>query len=258
MPMKQKIYVSFLIPTRLRTKLLEKSLISIKKNSIEKNTYEIILCVDDDDIETIQWANKNIEQFNLKLIITSRKGYNKLHEYYNIAAKQSSGEWLWLWNDDAEIISKNWDLVLKKYSNRCLILNPGYRENYTYKYRENESFNKFFAQFPILSRKIYEKLGYFSAWNHADSYIDKLSKDLYIFRYEPKITIIHKTSPNTHLYHAIPFPVDIYNKDIQFLKDYFGKKVLILNFTKSFFFFLIYFNIARIVRRIKLFVQNKL
>lgn len=248
--MKQKIYVSFLIPTRLRTKLLEKSLISIKKNSIEKNTFEIILCVDDDDIKTIKWTSKNIEQFNLKLIITSRKGYNKLQEYYNIAAKQSSGEWLWLWNDDAEIISKNWDLVLKKYSKKCLILNPGYRENYTYKYTENESFNKFFAQFPILSRKIYEKLGYFSAWNHADSFIDKLSKDLYIFRYEPKITIVHKTS-DVHSYHKIAFPNDLYNKDIQLLKNYFGKKVLILNFIKSFFFFYIYFNLKRIVRRIK-------
>jgi hypothetical protein len=97
--MKKKVYVSFLVPTRKRTIHLMKSCISIEKNTIEKNIYEILICADNDDIATIRWVYKNKKRFNLKLIKTKRYGYDKVEKYFNLAAAQSSGDWLWLWND---------------------------------------------------------------------------------------------------------------------------------------------------------------
>ena len=94
---------------------------SIEKNT-PKNIYEIIICADDDDNETIQWTYKNINRFNLKLIITQRYGYGKLHKYYNLAAIQSSGDWLWLWNDDVRLLTKNWHKLLELYDKKFLLI----------------------------------------------------------------------------------------------------------------------------------------
>lgn len=243
--MKNKIYVSFLLPTRFRTKHLLKSLISIEKNTPKKNIYEILICADEDDNETIQWTYKNINRFNLKLIITQRYGYAKLNKYYNLAASQSSGDWLWLWNDDVRLLTKNWHKLLKLYDKKFLLINP--------LTVNDNGYTKYFATFPILPRKWFKLLGHFSLWQHSDTYLTRLAHKLFIFQNEHRIKNnhkrIHDSVTEQNIYLKYPFPVNSFKKDLQVLKNYLGKKKILINFIKS-LPWLILFTKKETIRRI--------
>ena len=227
----KKVYVSFIVPTRERTHQLLKSCISIEKNTTEKNIYEILICADEDDIQTIQWVYKNKKRFNLKLIKTKRYGYDRLEEYCNKAAKRSSGNWLWLWNDDAILISKNWHKILRKYDKKFLLINP-----HSVHYNKNTRFTSLYSTFPILPRKWFEILGTLSKWNLNDVYVSKLAHKLFIFHNEYKIKNTHRILNEVFLKKRNKnyiFPEKYFNEDLQVLKNYFSKKEIILNFIKS-------------------------
>jgi hypothetical protein len=250
----KKVYVSFIVPTRKRTHQLLKSCISIEKNTTEKNIYEILICADEDDIQTIQWVYKNKKRFNLKLIKTKRYGYDKAEKYFNLAAAQSSGDWLWLWNDDVRMTSQDWYKILRKYDKKFLLINP-----HTVNYNKSTKFTPLYSTFPILPRKWFKLLGHLSLWQHSDTYLTRLAHKLFIFQNEHRIKNIHErihdsiTEQNIYLKH--PLPVNHFSKDLQVLKNYFGKKKILINFIKSLPWLILFTN-KETIRRIRAIIQR--
>lgn len=123
-----------MLPTRGRPELVEKSINSLIDTASANNKYEILIAIDDDDQETIDYLNNNLlpssgeKKIDIKVFIYKRAGYKNLHLYYNELAKMSAGEWLLLWNDDAIMVDKNWDLEIAKYDGQFKLLR--FKENH--------------------------------------------------------------------------------------------------------------------------------
>lgn len=123
--------ISILLPTRGRTSgALQASLTSLLENAEDPSRVEIMLGIDEDDQESIDWVNneasKLIEPFGAacKAKIFKPLGYTKLNIYVNLLAHQSTGAWLFLWNDDALMQTKGWDTVVRSYDGQFKCLAP--------------------------------------------------------------------------------------------------------------------------------------
>ena len=201
--------VSFLLPSRsgvgvARTsEALFQSLRSIVTTSSDYNAYEVLIRFDDDDEDSIKLTSKIHELFAstiavVKIIIGPRYGYIGLHHYYNELAAISTGELLFLWNDDLEFLPvrsgwkrrngphevEEWDMILKGEFERLephiFILYPTevywdipieWDESAIHDndYRRARHISS--LAFPILTRNAYEAMGHFSSSPLNDSYL---------------------------------------------------------------------------------------
>jgi glycosyltransferase involved in cell wall biosynthesis len=107
--------ISILLPTRKRTQTLVNSINSLLANAADTSRIEILIAYDDDDEESREffantWADY-IGQCSAttKVFETERFGYLRLYKYVNFLAEQASGDWIMFWNDDAVMLTENWD-----------------------------------------------------------------------------------------------------------------------------------------------------
>jgi hypothetical protein len=121
--------ISIILPTRGRTGgALQASLKSLMENAEDPSRVEIMLGVDDDDQESLDWVNNEASEFvkpygcSCKAKVFKPLGYTKLNVYVNLLCHASSGAWLFLWNDDALMQTKGWDTVVRSYDGdfKCL------------------------------------------------------------------------------------------------------------------------------------------
>ena len=130
--------VSVLIPSRERPAMLQDSIMSLGDD------VEILVYVDDDDPQLVAYTT--VRHPNMTLIIGKRHTYHKLHYYYNTLAKLATQDWLMVWNDDAEMLTKDWTKHLHKPINPEVI-----------NFDENPQNNLF----PLISRQMYEVMGHY-------------------------------------------------------------------------------------------------
>ena len=99
-----------MIPTRKRIQLLKECLDSFNKKTIRKSLVEILLKIDNDDLETLQFAESYKSSIDIKIVLSDRKnGYGSLHEHYDSLANISEAEYLMVFNDDIEMITEGWE-----------------------------------------------------------------------------------------------------------------------------------------------------
>lgn len=106
---------TFLIPTRKRVESLKKCLNSILINTYNLENIEIILGVDDDDFETmnfdLSYYKKN--KINISIIIMNRfSGYEDQPKRLIEMITHSKNDFLIHFADDMEIETKNWDVLI--------------------------------------------------------------------------------------------------------------------------------------------------
>lgn len=178
--------VSVLLPTRGRYDSLIKSLNSLTETCHSTDNTEILLAVDNDDIETTDKISKFIQDKNyIKMFFYERKMYRGLHLYINDLCKKSTGNSLMIWNDDAIMNSKNWDLeIAKLHEKNFSVLNPKV-ENMEH-YWKNQG-----VLFPIIPKKWIDITESWSPTPGLDSWIDVLSKRLGILHNVDTISILH-------------------------------------------------------------------
>ena len=123
--------ISIILPTRGRTNgALQASIESLLKNADDPSRIEIMLGVDDDDQESIDWVNNDASDFvkpygcACKAKVFRPLGYEQLNVYVNLLCHASSGSWLFLWNDDALMQTKGWDTVVRSYDGQFKCLAP--------------------------------------------------------------------------------------------------------------------------------------
>ncbi len=188
--------ISLLLPSRERSKKLERMLTSLKTNCFDLNRIEILLLLDEDDKEIENYKkilNNIFKDLNIKLFIKSLKTHAIRN---NFLASNASGEIFFPANDDMLFISKNWDkyidLEFSKINKKqpyCLWINSGKKYNYLH------------CDFPILNKSWYIKLGYigsefFNFW-YLDTWICDLSFKSKKFLVSNKIEV-NQLSADTH------------------------------------------------------------
>ncbi len=123
--------ISIILPTRGRTNgALQDSLKSLLDTATNPAKIEIMLGVDEDDKESIDWVNNEASDFvkpygcACKAKIFQPLGYEQLNVYVNLLCHSSTGNWLFLWNDDALMQTKGWDEVVQSYDGQFKCLAP--------------------------------------------------------------------------------------------------------------------------------------
>ena len=102
--------ISVLLPTRGRPDMLERSVESLRTKADYPSYIDIMCAVDQDDEAQIA------KVYNLDCLahVTPRYGYTRLHDYVNqLDAIADRNSIRLLWNDDALMMTKGWDSVLR-------------------------------------------------------------------------------------------------------------------------------------------------
>jgi len=165
--------VSILLPTRGRPQWLRESIDSLYSLAQDKSCMEFILKVDDDDKETIETARQLSEILPLKFIISSKgAGYFDMHHWVNDMSKLATGDWLFLFNDDAVMQTERWDdlllnfdIMTKSDPSQSAYQNPGVCLFIAESIGRKDAY-----EFIFLRRKVFEILGHFTLSPHSDSY----------------------------------------------------------------------------------------
>ena len=158
--------ISILLPTRKRTEAVVKSIGSLLANAKDTSRIEILVAYDNDDEESRKFFAETwfpyIGQCSAtsKVFETERFGYLRLYKYVNFLAEQATGDWIMFWNDDALMLTENWDDEIVKHDGWFGLLRmPCVTMNHP------------FALFPIIPREWIDVFGRVSPVNHSDWWI---------------------------------------------------------------------------------------
>jgi len=167
--------ISFLMPTRKRTKHLCTLLDSLIVTAKDINQVEVLLRMDNDDEESkLFWKVTENKQFNkkykgvlsIKIIVGDRgDGYVNFCMFDNELARISSGKWVCYLNDDAVCTTENYDTIISGYNDYNKILRPVNHpaEDWT--------------GYPILSRKMLKHIN-FTLPGGPDGYLTPVMDEL--------------------------------------------------------------------------------
>ncbi len=161
--------ISVLLPTRGRTDMLKRSLLSLFDQAHDPTDIELLLAFDNDDKESLEWCQQNVfpelESRGVDAIVVefTPLGYLKLHEYLNALAGLANGHWLMFWNDDAVMQTKDWDQRITEHNGKFLCLRMPTHNQHPY------------AIFPIVPRDWFYLLGHLSNHQLTDATISQIS-----------------------------------------------------------------------------------
>jgi len=160
------ILVSVLIPSRGRINLLNKTIESLLNNASNKEWIELMIRLDFDDIESLDRIKEIKVRPQDKVIIGHRyRGYKDHYIFLNELAAVSSGKWLFTWNDDTYMVSKDWDIEIEKFNGRFVVLKPQHNMYTLSGFNGN----------PIYPREWYNTVGHVSMNAHSDNWIHDIA-----------------------------------------------------------------------------------
>jgi hypothetical protein len=162
------------MPTRGRVEMAKNSIDSLFDNVTDQSNIEVLIAVDNDDstateLQTMVDTHKNKDC--IRIYTFERFGYKDLHKYLNALCEKSTGKYFVLWNDDAKIMTQNYDIIFKEIIETQDKL-------YVWQMPNNHGYDIL----PIMPREWYEVCGYFSAYNHTDSWIQYIADKLGVNR----------------------------------------------------------------------------
>lgn len=157
--------VSALCPSRGRPESLRRSLSSLR--SCAAGPVEILVAADADDPETVADA----ERYADTTLVTERHGYGQLWRYYNALASAASGDWLLLWNDDAELRTPGWDARVAEWGGADVILSCASNDR------------RDMVMWPVVPARYVEAVGFYAPETpHVDSFWQDVGRALGIVR----------------------------------------------------------------------------
>lgn len=159
-----EVLVSVMVPSRNRIDMLKQSLESLISTCdlTPHRQIEIIVKVDDDDKATEHFLLQNPHLVTTIVTGPRGNGYADLHLMYNRMCVLARGKFLFLWNDDATMLTPGWDLEIARHDDdKLCYLRAGVSDS-----RGRDQF-----LFPIVHRSYYDVLGHFSRSAHNDTYV---------------------------------------------------------------------------------------
>jgi hypothetical protein len=163
--------ISVLLPTRGRTEALMRSIDSLLTRAAEPDQIEILLGMDTDDTESVEYVQEHIlpkYPNNIHIYMFKKLGYGRLNVYINTLCALSWGYWLMMWNDDAVMNTDGWDLIIDQYQSHPM---PLLR-------MPSENFDHPFALFPIIKKEWFDVVGTFSYQVHNDRFVYNVASNL--------------------------------------------------------------------------------
>lgn len=185
--------VSVLLPTRGRPQDFCESVSSLYDLAIDKHAMEFIVKVDDDDQATLDALPRlqDLLGYQLKVLKSPRGGgYKDMHLWVNEMSRMASGDWLFIWNDDARMMSNGWDEEL-----RLANLRPGTWHGvddvacFIAATHDRPGASEFF----FLRRKVTEILGRFSFIPHNDTWVSTLMRFTESLFWLPSVVVKHNS-----------------------------------------------------------------
>jgi len=147
--------------------MLQASLSSLLDLAADPKRIEILIAYDDDDVMSHEFFSGNdwssfisTWPVNHKIFQVPRWGYSALHQYINMLAANSQGKWIFFWNDDSLMETKNWDDHIRENEDFLGLLHIT---------ASNMPMNC--SIFPLLNRQWLDLFGCVSPINHADSWV---------------------------------------------------------------------------------------
>lgn len=159
-----------LLPTRGRPGPLARSIESLTFRVSRPDELEILVAVDPDDPtgDQVIALLHDLPISTCYVVARERYGYRGLHHYFNLLAREATGGWLLLWNDDALMQTTRWDDILRGVDWRYLVA----------ELRDQHWTARGMSTFPAVRRAAVEAVGAFSPHTcHCDTYWTQLSRD---------------------------------------------------------------------------------
>ena len=182
--------ISLILPTKNNTTSLARCLESLEKKTYNGKNLEVLLGVNNDDYNTINFI-ENLKEFKFeikKILVEKNKNYFDLAEIKNQMVKTSSGKFFFTYSDDDEMLTLNWDKILiekikKLPKDEIYLLFPSHNQR-----------NSNTPLEIIISRKWFETINKFNNTFEGDTEMYIISKLLNrIFKIN-EINIYHHTN----------------------------------------------------------------
>lgn len=176
--------ISILLPTRGRTKQLDRSISSLLDSADDPASLQWLLGFDNDDTKSYKWFEKNIApkidqsggEYTCMGFVPM--GYENLQKYVNSLASKADGDWFVFWNDDAVMETKGWDTEIVSHTG-------------TFCLQAFDTHNKHpYSIFPIVPRKWYELIGHLSLHQLNDAWLSQIAWMLDIVKQIP-VKVLH-------------------------------------------------------------------
>lgn len=177
------IELSVLLPTRGRTDILRRSLLSLADLADHPEKIEMLLAFDDDDTESSDWCIEHVlpelddrgVSYDLKQF--PRLGYIRLNEYVNSLSLSAKGRWMMFWGDDAVMETKGWDTRILEVQDFHVLRIPTHNQHP-------------YAIFPIVPKQWIDVLGYMSSHQLSDSTVSQMGYMLDIVK-DIDVQVVH-------------------------------------------------------------------
>lgn len=166
--------ISVLCPTRGRPESMRRSAASLLDLADNPAGVEVLTACDTDD--------PRLAEYDPPTLVMEPLGYRGLHVYVNELAKVARGRWLFLWNDDAEMLTQGWDTVVE--SQPLGVLSP--RSNHG---GHPDSVKH--CVFPIVPAAWVAACGHFALNCHNDTWWGEIGHALGVLRGIP-VEMIHR------------------------------------------------------------------
>ena len=166
-----KFDVCVMLPSRGRTDSLTNSITTILDKAKNPDKICLALGFDDDDQIGIDYFVKSVKPMldqrgaHYKALTFKRMGYDAINRYYNELGNNVHAEWYFLWNDDATMITQDWDEVIVRETGNFALLKVHTHNEHPY------------SIFPIIPQRWLNHLGYFSRHQMIDA---ELSQNAYM------------------------------------------------------------------------------
>ena len=210
--------ISLLCPTRGRPDRVCVMLESIIKTTEKLENVEILFYIDSDDDKKddyIASINNLLNQYNnpFKRVLPHIGEPMSISKSWNIIAEKCDGDILVMANDDEVWITKGWDRRLNEEADK-------FPDDIYCIYFDDGTMHGKGCAFPMISRKWYETLGYFTPGIFKflvnDTWIEFIARYIDRLHYVPDILVEHRH----HLYSKAEID-DTYKRNID---EYLGKK----------------------------------
>ena len=165
--MSNEYKIAVLLPTRGRTEALTRSLIGLLEKAQDLDSIQVLLGLDKDDAVGIAHFQQKLQPLldDMGVHYTAMSfepmGYSQLHDYVNTLAKNSSADWMFFWNDDAIMESRNWDTEIVKHTGEFKLLAVHTHNDHPY------------SIFPIVPKAWLDVIGHLSLHSMNDAWLSQ-------------------------------------------------------------------------------------
>jgi hypothetical protein len=165
--MTKKYSVAILLPTRGRTDMLNRSVLSLVDNCADLSRVQLMFGFDRDDVVGLEHFKNNLKPVldqrgvHYKAVQFKPMGYININRYGNELARHADADWFMFFNDDAIMTTLGWDQVIADRTGEFKLLAVHTHNDHPY------------SIFPIVPVKWMELLDHLSPHQMIDAWLSQ-------------------------------------------------------------------------------------